>query len=125
MFGDKKLAKRYVKAIIAEKQLAEIEQIYAELSAVKVSLDGDLQVALNHPIIQPVQKVELMKDLSAKMKLSDESQRFLAVLVSKNRISLFDSILEDLRSILQVLECHFAFNFYLSAKGSAEWAKPF
>ena len=37
----------------------------------------------------------------------------------------FDSILEDLKYILQVLGCHFAFDFYLSAKGSAEWAKPF
>ena len=37
----------------------------------------------------------------------------------------FDSILEDLKSILQVFGCHLAFDFYLSAKGSAEWAKPF
>ena len=33
----------------------------------------------------------------------------------------FDSISEDLKSILQVFRCHFAFDFYLSAKGSAEW----
>ena len=109
MFGDKKLAKRYVKAVTAEKKLPEIEALFAELSAVKSSLDGDLEVALNHPIIQPSDKVGLMSDLCEKMGLSDESKRFLNLLITKNRISLFESILEviseqidSLKKILKV-----------------------
>jgi len=87
-----KIAKRYASALCAFEQR---DNMFAELNGVAsvMSSSEDLRQFLTNPIVT----VEDKKDIISKVfgDLSENSRNFLFVLADKNRISYFDSILEQ------------------------------
>jgi F-type H+-transporting ATPase subunit delta len=97
------IAKRYAKALV---QLAEekktIDKTQGDLAAFVGAVDSlpDLQKLLASPVFTPENKKAVIKELAAKLKMDQVTQRFVEHLAETGRIRYIKDVFEAFREIL-------------------------
>jgi len=91
------LIKRYAQGLVdAVKGEKEFSTLSRELSdfAMLLSSHKQLLEALSNPFLAGNKKIQIIKDILAKKKLSQKTSRFLLILADNNRLEFLPDILE-------------------------------
>ena len=96
------IPRRYAKALVglAEEQ-NKIEVFAGELEKLEeaFSVEKELKTVLVNPTYSKGKKVTLLAELMAYLELSEDIQRFLGLLLEKNRLKYYSQILHSYRQL--------------------------
>ncbi len=96
------LHERYAKALIAVAENANVlDKVFENITelALAVKQDKDLKKFLFHPEIEISAKLELLSNISEKLKFCDEFFNFLKVLLIKQRIAILRGVFLRFRDL--------------------------
>ena len=109
------VAKRYVKALMLDRELNSIETIYSELNAISTAFNNKKFVMIiDSTEVALDKKVELI--LSFVDNMSDTVKNFIKVLADNKRLSIIPSVVEGLKSELSVLNNKYSGVVYTNNK---------
>lgn len=93
------LTKRYVQGFVnSVREDAEFFSLSRQLASFQslLSVHKKLKDVLTRPFLPPAKKVEVARELLARMSLNGKASRFILLLVEKSRLDLLPGILESL-----------------------------
>jgi F-type H+-transporting ATPase subunit delta len=116
------VAKRYVKALMIDRDVKGIESVYNELNTIATAFNDDKFVMIiDSTEVSIDKKVELI--LSFNKKVSDTVKNFIKVLADNKRLDTIPSIVEGLKSELSVLNNKYDGVIYTNKKLSQKDVK--
>jgi F-type H+-transporting ATPase subunit delta len=79
-----------------------VEKVGAELDAVAAVVGGssELGTVLTNPVFKASQRKQVMQELAKKLALSEDVQRFLGLLIERERIAALPDIARELRVLV-------------------------